>query len=50
VKYSVERSTDNKKFESIAIVDGNNGTFVYDDAVSAGQINSTPKFYRVLAL
>jgi hypothetical protein len=50
VKYSVERSTDNKKFESIAIVDGNNGTFVYDDAVSAGRINSTPKFYRVLAL
>ena len=50
VKYSVERSTDNKKFESIAIVDGNNGTYNYDDSAAAGQINSTPKFYRVLAL
>ena len=50
VKYSVERSTDNKKFESIAVVDGNNGTYNYDDSAVAGQINSTPKFYRVLAL
>jgi hypothetical protein len=50
VKYSVERSTDNKKFESIAIVDGNNGTYNYDDSAAAGQINNTPKFYRVLAL
>jgi hypothetical protein len=50
VKYSVERSTDNKKFESIAIVDGNNGTVNYDDNTVTGTINSTPKFYRVLAL
>ena len=50
VKYSVERSTDNKKFESIAIVDGNNGTVNYDDNTATGTINSTPKFYRVLAL
>ena len=50
VKYSVERSTDNKKFESIAIVDGNNSTYNYDDNSATGAINSTPKFYRVLAL
>lgn len=50
VKYSVERSTDNKKFESIAIVDGNNGLYNYDDSAVSGQVNSTPKFYRVLAL
>ena len=50
VKYSVERSTDNKKFESIAIVDGNNSQYNYDDSAAAGTINSTPKFYRVLAL
>jgi len=50
VKYSVERSTDNKKFESIAIVDGNNSEYNYDDSASAGTVNSTPKFYRVLAL
>ena len=50
VKYSVERSTDNKKFESIAIVDGNNSQYNYDDSAVAGTINSTPKFYRVLAL
>lgn len=50
VKYSVERSTDNKKFESIAIVDGNNSQYNYDDSVVSGQVNSTPKFYRVLAL
>jgi hypothetical protein len=50
VKYSVERSTDNKKFESIAIVDGNNSQYNYDDSAAAGTVNSTPKFYRVLAL
>ena len=50
VKYSVERSTDNKKFESIAIVDGNNSQYNYDDSAVAGTVNSTPKFYRVLAL
>jgi hypothetical protein len=49
-KYSVERSTDNKKFESIAIVPGNGGQYNYDDNAAAGAINSTPKFYRVLAL
>jgi hypothetical protein len=49
-KYSVERSTDNKKFESIAIVEGNNAVKDYDDSVAAGAVNSTPKFYRVLAL
>jgi hypothetical protein len=51
-KYSVERSTDNKKFESIAIVPGNSDSSVinYDDTVSAGAVNSTPKFYRVLCL
>lgn len=50
VKYSVERSTDNKKFESIAIVEGNNSQYNYDDSATAGTVNSTPKFYRVLAL
>ena len=50
VKYSVERSTDNKVFESIAIVDGNGGTYAYDDSdVAKGVINGTPKFWRVLA-
>jgi len=49
-KYSVERSTDNKKFESIAIIPGNGGQYNYDDTVSAGAVNSTPKFYRVLCL
>jgi hypothetical protein len=49
-KYSVERSTDNKKFESIAIVPGDGGQYNYDDAVAAGTVNSTPKFYRVLCL
>jgi hypothetical protein len=49
-KYSVERSTDNKKFESIAIVEGNNAVKDYDDSATAGAVNSTPKFYRVLCL
>jgi hypothetical protein len=49
-KYSVERSTDNKKFESIAIVDGINAVKDYDDSATAGAVNSTPKFYRVLCL
>jgi hypothetical protein len=49
-KYSVERSTDNKKFESIAIIPGNGGQYNYDDTVPAGAVNSTPKFYRVLCL
>lgn len=49
VKYSVERSTDNKVFESIAIVDGNGGTYAYDDSAANGVINGTPKFWRVLA-
>jgi hypothetical protein len=49
-KYSVERSTDNKKIESIAIVDGINAVKDYDDSVAAGAVNSTPKFYRVLCL
>ena len=51
-KYSVERSTDNKKFESIAIVPGNsdNTVYNYDDSAAAGTVNSTPKFYRVLCL
>jgi hypothetical protein len=49
VKYSVERSTDNKVFESIAIVDGNGGTYAYDDSAATGVINGTPKFWRVMA-
>jgi hypothetical protein len=49
-KYSIERSTDNKKFESIAIVPGDNLVYNYDDSAAAGTVNSTPKFYRVLAL
>jgi len=50
VNYSVERSTDNKLFESIAIVEGNGGTYAYDDShATNGVINATPKFWRVLA-
>ena len=50
VNYSVERSTDNRKFEHIAMVEGNGSTVDFDDLESSGQVNSTPKYYRVLAL
>jgi len=50
VNYSVERSTDNRKFEHIAMVEGNGSTVDFDDVESSGQVNSAPKYYRVLAL
>jgi len=46
VKYSVERSTDNKIYSQIATVTGNGSEATYTDASTA---SSVPTFYRVIA-
>jgi hypothetical protein len=47
VKYSVERSTDNRKYAQFATVDGTGAAATVRELATAP--GSTPKFYRVIA-
>jgi len=50
VQYSIERSSDNKKFESIAILTAGGTTADYPDTEITVTSTTPPYFYRIIAL